>query len=253
MDNRPPGPSPGSAAIAPWVVAVLVFGVAFAAIAWVVVSAPGEVPAFDDTVGNAIHSLAVANGWLVSVGLVLEAVGGVLFSVLLSTGVVVMLLATGGARRPWNERTFAAVFLALSAAGGALLDSIIKAAVGRSRPPWNGLWSYESTPSFPSGHSQAGITVWVALGLVALVLLPRATRWFVAVPLLVVGPLIGISRAVLGVHWPTDVLGGWAMGAAWLSLGVVVVVLLAARTGASTAGPGPMHDTVDSDTSAPPT
>ena len=209
--------------------AALVLGIVCAGLTWFVVSGPDGGTALDESIGSAIHSVAVSNAWLVDLSLVLDWVGGGGVGTAVVAVVALALLVTGGARRPWGLRTYAAAFLILSAAGGSIINTAVKAAVERPRPPWNGLWASEASSSYPSGHAQAGITVWVALAVVALVLLPGRGRWVVAVPLLVLGPVIGMSRTLLGVHWPTDVLGGWTLGGAWMSASAVIVILVASR------------------------
>lgn len=66
-------------------------------------------------------------------------------------------------------------------------------------------------PSFPSGHAQNATVVW---GLIAI--RQRSRLWYVAAPALAGG--IGLSRLYLQVHWPADVLGGWAIGGALILL-----------------------------------
>lgn len=216
--------------LAPLIAAALALWAAFAVLTWLVLQAPQGVLAFDLRLGAAVHAVADANPWLVDAALLLEVVGGVAVSTAVVAFVALALLATGGRHRPLSRRTLAAGFLVLSAAGGALLDSLAKHVVDRPRPPWNGLWSLEASSSYPSGHAQAGITVWVALGLVALVLLRGRARWIVGPLLVALGPLIGLSRTVLGVHWPTDVLGGWTLGGAWLATCAVLVIAAAASS-----------------------
>jgi undecaprenyl-diphosphatase len=220
----------------PYAMAAVVLGVAFTAFAWVVVSDSDGVTHFDDAVGSAVHSVALAHAWLVDASLVLDAVGGGRFATAVVAVVAVVLLVSGGARRPWGVRTYTAGFLVVSAAGGSLINSAIKQAVERPRPPWNGLWLYEGSFSFPSGHSQAGLTVWAALALIALVVLSGWLRWVVAAPLLVLAVAIGVSRTVIGVHWPTDVLGGWAMGGAWMLACAAVAAAARSRFAAPPRG-----------------
>lgn len=213
----------------PFLAAALLLWASLLVLTWVVVSSGLGPTPFDLQWGTTIHDLAVEDPWLIDVALVLRFVGGVPACTVIVAAVAVTVLVTGGARRPWGTHADAAAFLVLCAAGGALVDSLVKQWVGRPRPPWNGLWSLEDSPSFPSGHAQTGITVWVALGIVALVLLNGRARWLVALPLLVLGPVIGMSRTVLGVHWPTDVLGGWALGGAWLFTCAALAVVVTDR------------------------
>jgi undecaprenyl-diphosphatase len=189
----------------------------FAALTWVVARESVTAGPIDTSIATTVHEWATANHWMVVVALILQFVGSVAASILIV--VVVSAVLIFGSTRGWGsmaDRRWAAAVLITSALWGALLNTAVKDVVGRSRPPTNGLWWLESSASYPSGHSQAGITVWVAMGVVALLVFPRAWRWRVAAPLMVVGPMIGVSRVVLGVHWPSDVLGGWLLGSAWL-------------------------------------
>jgi undecaprenyl-diphosphatase len=108
------------------------------------------------------------------------------------------------------------VFLAVTAIGGGLVDTVVKVAVGRPRPVHDQPIVEAFGQSFPSGHSMSSVVCYGALYVAfAPVLAPRVRRWCLAtVVLLVLG--IGASRLVLGVHFISDVLGGYVLGAAWL-------------------------------------
>jgi undecaprenyl-diphosphatase len=108
------------------------------------------------------------------------------------------------------------VFLLLSAEVGYLISDSIKLAVGRVRPPWHYFPPLELRTSFPSGHTFGGMTAWVAMGLVAWFLLPRAWSTLLGPLCWTVGLLNGPSRLLLAKHWVTDVVGGWLMGTGWL-------------------------------------
>jgi undecaprenyl-diphosphatase len=103
--------------------------------------------------------------------------------------------------------------LASLAIGGALC-AVGKQLVGRPRPSVALRLLPESDASFPSGHATDSTAFFVALALVvAIVLLRRPLARAAAVVAGAVLPgAIGISRLVLGVHWPTDVIAGWALG-----------------------------------------
>ncbi len=207
----------------------IVAGLGFATVAWVVISAPDMTTALDESWGKAFFDLGVEHPWLVTVSEFCHFVGGVFFATLTVFVVSLGLLVWGRFGSPVPLPTVAATFLALSAAGGAAINTVIKTLVDRQRPPTNGTYQLEESLSFPSGHSQAGITVWVAIGLVSLALLPRVVRWWVGVTFMIFGVSIGLSRLVLGVHWPTDVFAGWCLGLMWLGVSLVLTRLLFRR------------------------
>jgi membrane-associated phospholipid phosphatase len=97
----------------------------------------------------------------------------------------------------------------------APLTSLLKEYFGRIRPPFDeGGARYESL-SFPSGHS-SGIATLVAVALVLAwpLLTGRARHWALAVGAGLV-LLVGLTRMWLGVHYLSDVVGGWSLGLAW--------------------------------------
>jgi undecaprenyl-diphosphatase len=113
-----------------------------------------------------------------------------------------------------------AVFLAVTCVGGGIVDTIVKVAVGRPRPEVDEPILTAFGNSFPSGHSMQAVVCYGALLLVFLPLLEgrRRTVAIGATATLIV--LIGVSRLTLGVHYVSDVLGGYALGAAWLTASV---------------------------------
>jgi len=116
-----------------------------------------------------------------------------------------------------GERRESLAWLVVGAAT-ALLPEIVKAVVARPRPT---LWPWvlrTSGYSFPSGHAVAGAALYPLLGWLVLRSRGKGRMGYGAG--LAIGVLIGLTRLYAGVHWPTDVLAGWALGAA-LSLGAV--------------------------------
>ncbi len=121
----------------------------------------------------------------------------------------------------------AALDVVLSIAGGIVLSSLVKAGFDRPRPDLVPHGSQVYTASFPSGHSMMAAVVYLTLG--ALFSRLRASvrvKAFVLSFSVLLTLLVGVSRVYLGVHWPTDVLGGWAMGAAWALLCWLVTLWL---------------------------
>ncbi|MCZ4124372.1 phosphatase PAP2 family protein [Streptomyces sp. H39-S7] len=127
---------------------------------------------------------------------------------LLVAAVVVWLLY----RRAWRLAAWAAVTSALSSSIGVL----VKVAVERARPQLPDPVAHAPGYSFPSGHAMTATTSCGILLLVLLPLVPRRLRplaWAAAV-VSVVG--VGYTRVALGVHWASDVVGGWLLGLALL-------------------------------------
>lgn len=110
------------------------------------------------------------------------------------------------------------------AVASEILNWVLKHLVGRPRPTLFEEIVTLHTYSFPSGHAMTGAAVYGMIGVVLAREHPRL-RWplAIAVPTLVV--LIGFSRIFLGVHWPTDVLAGWAAGMTLMLLGFAALVL----------------------------
>ncbi len=103
-----------------------------------------------------------------------------------------------------------------ASAGGLVLMLVLKRAFDRPRPTVVPPLVVETTPSFPSGHAMMSAVVYLTLGTLLAQLCPRRRER--AYVLTVAGGLtvlIGVTRVYLGVHNPSDVLGGWSVGLAW--------------------------------------
>ena len=169
-----------------------------------------EAFAFDGPILLFLHSHATP--FLDTVMLTLSAIGERYGLIPLDIAIFLVLLL----RRRWGD----AFFWVLATGGAALLNLIAKATFGRIRPDlWISL-APETSFSFPSGHAMGSMAL--VAGLVVL-LWPTKWRWWV----LIVGGLfvlgVGISRMYLGVHYPSDVLAGWAASLGWV-LGVSLIL-----------------------------
>jgi undecaprenyl-diphosphatase len=147
-------------------------------------------------------------GWFEELVRDITALGstGVLSLIVLAT--VLFLLLDGRARM--------AGFVLLATGGGALVSSLLKELFGRPRPDLlpHGMQVY--TASFPSGHAMLSAVVYLTLAaLLARVVPTRRLKIFLLSVAMAVVALVGMSRVYLAVHWPSDVLAGWAAGAAW--------------------------------------
>jgi undecaprenyl-diphosphatase len=152
------------------------------------------------------HAIVGRPSWLVSPA---DSLG--LSTRDISTGAVVVIAVA----LLWRPHRLWAQWLMWSALVGFALQNIVKELVGRERPAWSESAFHPLTASFPSGHAMSGVTMWMVLGVILLVApvggrLPRV----VGVLALAIGFLMGPSRLVLGVHWPTDILAGWLLGGA---------------------------------------
>ena len=99
---------------------------------------------------------------------------------------------------------------------GRGLSEIQKYWIGRARPDLEPHLVVVKTSSFPSGHATSSMIFYLTL---ALALAPRGrTRRLAAAAAILLSLLIGTSRVMLGVHWPSDVIGGWSFGLLWVLL-----------------------------------
>ena len=122
---------------------------------------------------------------------------------------VVGFLALAKAWRP-------AVFTLLASGGGLLLSSLLKYTIDRPRPDLVPHGNLIYTSSFPSGHSMMSAVVYLTLAALVTRLIERKRlKGYALGVAMILTLLIGVSRIYLGVHWPSDVLAGWAAGAAW--------------------------------------
>ena len=148
---------------------------------------------------------AHATALLDRVMLFFSLIGSGLWLVPVDVGILLILA--------WRRRWGDAFFWGLAVGGAALLNVGAKHTFGRVRPD---LWpsiAPETTFSFPSGHAVQTMALVAALLVLAW---PTRWRW----PTLIVGGcfvlLVGLSRVYLGVHYPSDVLAGWAASLAWV-------------------------------------
>ena len=124
----------------------------------------------------------------------------------------------------------AALLLIAAVGGGMLLSSLLKLGFERPRPDLVPHGTRVYTASFPSGHSMLSAVTYLTLGaLLARVEKRRRIKAFLLGLAITLTVLIGLSRIYLGVHWPSDVLGGWCGGAAWASLCWFVALQLQRR------------------------
>lgn len=116
----------------------------------------------------------------------------------------------------WSDRRRAAIVLGATVLGERLIIDGLKLLINRDRPAFDIHPVATHISSFPSGHATNSMAVFVAIALIAV---PRANRRFAVIAAVASSLMIGASRPFLGVHWPSDVIGGWALGAALAIIG----------------------------------
>jgi undecaprenyl-diphosphatase len=138
----------------------------------------------------------------------LTALGGVTVLTLVTLTAFGTALFAGRRKLAWLGLAFVV--------SGSAMGSILKSGYDRPRPELFEHGVAVTSASFPSGHSMMSAIVWLTLGiLVARTRARRRERVFIVVISCSITLLVGVSRIYLGVHWPTDVAGGWMLGAAW--------------------------------------
>jgi membrane-associated phospholipid phosphatase len=159
---------------------------------------------------------------------VLTAPGSWWFRTLLFLPVLVLLLR----RRLW----WTAAWMATAVVLVGPLTSLLKEYFGRVRPEFDAGGARLDSLSYPSGHS-SGIATLVTVALIMAwpLLAARARRWWLVVGVALVA-VVGLSRMWLGVHFLSDVVGGWALGIGW---SLLVVLLLGGLPGHRAALPEP--------------
>ena len=128
-----------------------------------------------------------------------------------------------------SGRRLTAGFLAVSVGCGALISTILKIIFDRPRPDIPGVTRVFSA-SFPSGHATLSAVVYLTAAIIfANMMDRRAPRVFALAIAAFLTVSIGVTRVYLGVHFPSDVAAGWALGTAWTLLTYLVLRYLEQR------------------------
>lgn len=187
----------------------------------------GETHAFDEAVLLAFRNAAdpadpVGPWWLEAMFRDITALGGTAVLTLITLLAIGYLLI--------NRQRGAALLVLVAVAGGTMLSHFLKLGFERPRPDLVAHLVDVQTLSFPSGHAMLSAVTYLTLGaLLARVQERKRLKAYVLAVAVLLSLLIGLSRIYLGVHWPTDVLAGWAAGAAWALGCWVVAAWLQAR------------------------
>jgi undecaprenyl-diphosphatase len=115
-----------------------------------------------------------------------------------------------------QRRARTALFVFAATAGGIALGGLLKLIYARPRPGLVPHLVDVTSSSFPSGHATDSAIVYLTLAaLLARTVREPAARLYIIAMAILLTLLIGTSRVYLGVHWPSDVIAGWTIGAAW--------------------------------------
>lgn len=193
----------------------------------------GETHAFDGAVLLALRAPGDAADplgppWVEELARDVTGLGGV--------GVLSFLTVAAAGLLWLQQRRGRAVYLLAAVGSGIVLSNAAKAFFDRPRPDLVPHGALVYTASFPSGHSLMAAVVYLTLAaLLARTFPQRRLRIYVISLAILVTLAVGASRVYLGVHWPTDVLAGWAAGGAW-ALACAALARALSRRGAIDAG-----------------
>ena len=197
----------------------------------------GETHVFDEWVLLALRSATDASDplgprWLEELMRDITALG--------STGVLTFITLAVAGFLALDRKSHAALFVLVAVGGGMLLSTALKLGFDRPRPDLVPHGSIVYTASFPSGHSMLAAVVYLTLGALLARVQPRLVLKLYLLGLAILLTMaVGASRVYLGVHWPTDVLAGWAVGAAWALFCWAAALWLQRRGQVESPGPDP--------------
>lgn len=152
------------------------------------------------------------------------------FTALGSTGVLALMVLAVGGFLVMTRKSHAALTVLVAVVSGVLLSQTMKWAYARPRPELVPHGAEVFTASFPSGHAMMSAIVYLTLGaLLARTQAGQAVKAYILSVAVILTMLVGVSRVYLGVHWPTDVLAGWALGGVWALACWLVMLWLQSR------------------------
>ena len=196
-----------------WTVAVCV--VAFAVVLGLVAAHWPPLLTGDQAADSAAHADVLAQPWLLAAARAATTAGSSLVVDVVAAVVALALLIA----RLWRG----AVLVVVARLGELASTTAVKDLLARPRPTLVDPVDHAAGYSFPSGHAAGSAAVYGAL---LLLVLPRAARWARAL-LLAAGTLlicaVAASRVLLGVHYPSDVAAGMALGLAWVGVAALLV------------------------------
>ena len=187
----------------------------------------GRQPAFDPRIIMALRRAGDPNDplgphWLEIAFRDLTALGGLTVAPIVGVAVAGVLLLVG--------RRAQALFVVIVGGGAIILFNIVKEIVQRPRPELVPHAVPVGNYSFPSGHATLSAALYLTLGVMLAASQRRLSlRLYTLVLAVMLVAAIGFSRVYLGVHWPSDILAGWTLGASWALICCAVALYLQGR------------------------
>ena len=189
----------------------------------------GDTQALDARILRALRqaddpSKPIGPDWIESALLDLTALGGPMVLWLVTFAVMGFLVL--------QARYRTALVILITAISGELINQAMKQTFMRPRPTVVPHLRHVVSPSFPSGHAMESALIYLTLGAMLMrVAESRLTKMYCLAMALLLTLLVGVSRVYLGVHYPTDVIGGWILGFAWASVCWLIAQRIEAKTG----------------------
>jgi undecaprenyl-diphosphatase len=175
--------------------------------------AKGKTLAFDRAVMLALRSSAdpsvpIGPAWLPEAARDVTSLGSIVVLVIVTLAAVGYLFLAGKSAVAW--------LMLIAVVGGIALSDLLKFAFARARPDVVTPLARVFTTSFPSGHATLSAITYLTIGAILARSQPSSpiSLYFMSLAVFLT-VLVGVSRIYLGVHYPTDVLAGWCIGAAW--------------------------------------
>lgn len=190
--------------------------------------AEGEIRTFDETLFLMFRaagdpSRLLGPEWLQETAIEVTAVGGY--------PLIVLTLAAVSGFFAVTRHYGAALYVVVSVGSGALISYTLKQYYARPRPDLVDHLDTVHTASFPSGHALVTTVAYLTLAAIVIGFLDdRRARAYVLSVAMLVAVMVGVSRVYLGVHWPSDVAAGWALGAAWASFSWLIFHMIQRRS-----------------------
>lgn len=189
-------------------VAVALVAIPFSIIVLLVTAKSDPLLQVDHEAANSLHTFAIGHPDFTEAMKVIERLASSIGWLIVLTPLFAWLL--------YRRLPRLAAFVAVTAVGSSLLNTLIKTTVGRARPQLADPVASAGGTSFPSGHTQAAT---VGCGILVLIFMPVVARryrvWLYVASSLIVA-VVGFSRMALGVHYLSDVVGAIIIGGAWL-------------------------------------